>query len=509
MGGIAKHQRTEELHPANEANSEEKYLCPYGCDAPVSHVRSYIRDTPSGDNARVSPHFRFYDCEHGMQTERSASAGKSSGGGSGESPLHRRRKVQAMNTLLDVFETERYTTECYIGEKRCDAMVLLSDPHEQYGKGFVVEYQHKNEQKDIEAVERHYASHNFTTLWLWEDQFTFSGLVPDVDLFGGRVFKPWPQVVPDCEEWSGTANRHRLRAMIGAGTTTRVDATLKRSFTLPTEREYWHKRPWLKRFRFNMSNGEIAGEVPVDSYLKIIHNDLETHIPATIPPEYVDTKIYTGLNWDSIEPVTDSAARYRLRAAVGSGTTTRVDATLRMSFILQSEQEYWRQQPWRARFGFSAYNQHRMDDINCTAWRYQDEVADTSETSGSDAKLPPEYVDTKIYNQLDWDSIGLVAYPEVLASPPCQTRQVPVTIPQPAIDDLQVEEHANIRNAQLTKLEQLGRIRGKIRANPQITTHDLDAHFNWDRQTTEMRIRSLTRRGIISGSDSEGWIYNE
>jgi hypothetical protein len=240
MAGIAKHQRTEELHPANEANPHEKYLCPH-CDAPASHVRSHIRDTPSGDSTRVKAHFRFYDCEHGMQTERSASADNSSGGGSGESPLHDRRKVQAMNVLLDKFETERYATEFYIGKKRCDAVVLLTDPHEKYGKGFVVEYQHKNEQKDIEATERHYASHNFTTLWLWEDQFTFSGLVPDVDLFGGRVFKPWPQVVPDCEEWSGTANRHRLRAMIGAGTTTRVDATLKRSFVLMSEQEYWNQ----------------------------------------------------------------------------------------------------------------------------------------------------------------------------------------------------------------------------------------------------------------------------
>jgi len=406
MAGIAKHQQTEELHPANEANSHEKYLCPH-CDAPASHVRSHIRETPSGDSTRVSPHFRFYDCKHGMQTERSASAGNPSGGGSGESPLHRRRKVQAMNVLLDVFETERCETECYIGEKRCDAVVLLADPHEQYGKGFVVEYQHKNEQKDIEAVERHYASHNFTTLWLWEEQFTFSGLVPDVDLFGGRVFKPWPQVVPDCEEWSGTANRHRLRAMIGTGTTTRVDATLKMSFVLPTEREYWQ------------------------------------------------------------------------------------------------------QQPWQARFGFSAYNQYRMDDMNCMAWRYQGEVASTSETSGSDAQLPPEYTETKIYNQLNWESIESVGYPEVLKSPPCQKRRVPVTISQPAIDDLQLTEHTTIRNAQAMRIKQLGRIRGKIRAKPQITTRELATHFSWDHQTIEMRLRSLNRDGKISGSHSEGWIYTQ
>jgi hypothetical protein len=126
---------------------------------------------------------------------------------------------------------------------------------------------------------------------------------------------------------------------------------------------------------------------------------------ATLPPECIDTMIYNQLDWDSIEPVTNSGARHRLRAAVGPGTTTHVDARLNKSLILGTEREYWQQQPWPARFGFSTYNQFRMDDMNCMASRYQKEVARTSETSGSDAKLPPEYVDTLYYRNLDWDSI--------------------------------------------------------------------------------------------------------
>jgi hypothetical protein len=209
--------------------------------------------------------------------------------------------MQAMRALLDRFDYERYTTEEHIDGKRCDALVVLEDPHETYGDGFVVEYQHKNEQKDIEATERHYARNNLTTLWLWEDEFSFEGVVPDVDLFDGRVFTPWPQTVPTCDEWSGTAKTHRLRAAIGDGTTTRVEANIRLSFVLPSEQEYWKENAWIKRFRFNKWE-RTTGEVSAHAYFRSdqVRDDTDTEVPATLPPNCVDNIIYNNLDLQSL-----------------------------------------------------------------------------------------------------------------------------------------------------------------------------------------------------------------
>jgi hypothetical protein len=235
-----------------------------------------------------------------METERNAPADYS-GGGSGESNLHARRKMQAMRALLDRFDHERYTTEEYIDGKRCDALVVLEDPHETYGNGFVVEYQYKNEQKDIEATERHYARNNLTTLWLWEDEFSFEGVVPDVDLFDGRVFTPWPQTVPTCDEWSGiSSSRYRLQAMIGKGTTTRVDATLRGSFVMPSEQEYWQKTLWLARFSSSSINPNVdANVLMADDYLPDI-SEISGPVVAKLPPNCVDDIIYHHLNLRSL-----------------------------------------------------------------------------------------------------------------------------------------------------------------------------------------------------------------
>jgi|APHM01.1.fsa_nt_gi hypothetical protein len=399
MPAIAKHNQTDELHDVEVAKPREKYTCPHDCDGGAAYVRSHTRQK-NGDIERVNAHFRYYECEHGIQTEKQSASGTSDTGGSGgESPLHKRRKVQAKNALRRRFNVAHHTEEYYIGDKRCDAVVILEDPIETpdgFGKGFVVEYQHKNEQKDIESTERHYARHNFTTLWLWEENFTFEGAVPDVDLFGGRVFKPWPQTVPSCDEWTGTpANRYRLQCMIDNGSSTRVDATLKKSFTLPTEGEYWSSEPWYSRFRYDMSPFGIpipGTGITSDRYEDDVRDEIIQHSisgsDALLPPKCVDTIFYNRIDWDTIEPTTNSAKRYRIRAAIGSGTNTRVEATFKQSFILPSEQQYWADTTWRKRFTMRMHD--FSDNTPPIADVYEAEAQSMMEMSGTRATLPPE-----------------------------------------------------------------------------------------------------------------------
>jgi len=86
------------------------------------------------------------------------------------------------------------------------------------------------------------------------------------------------------------------------------------------------------------------------------------------------------------EVTSDTEKAYRLRAAIGSGTTTHVDARLNKSFVLPTEREYWRNNPWRARFTMrtSWTNGPVLSEI------HEREAANMTEQSGSPATLPPD-----------------------------------------------------------------------------------------------------------------------
>lgn len=294
-GCTAHHTESEEIHFVAQADPEADYSC-IDCEEPVEYVRGHNRKHPSGTVSTVSAHFRYSNCSHGTvdHTKRQGPSGGGGSGGGGESQLHKQRKRAALQEALQRFSSSDYDTEYTIGSKRADEVIIFEDPHEEYGKGLVIEYQHKNEGKDIPETEKHFARHEYTTVWLWEEQYNFSSQIPEIDLFGGRVYTPWPDAVPPQDDWNGLGHDTLKReswanAHENGLTTFEVPATVIRDWVVPSQQEYWDRRPWPDRF-----------DEP-DQFL---------------------------IGWDY----------------------AKVEATIPAEWIIPAQHEYWEQQPWDDRF---------------------------------------------------------------------------------------------------------------------------------------------------------------
>ncbi len=110
-------------------------------------------------------------------------------------------------------------------------------------------------------------------------------------------------------------------------------------------------------------------------------------------------------------------------------------------------------------------------------------------------------VEREEYNHRDCESMELNVVSLGSQKDECVSHDSAVSM-----DDSQSKEQSSMSDSQAMKIKQLGRIRGKIRANPQITTRELATHFSLDNQTIEKRLQSLNEDEKISGSQSEGWV---
>lgn len=346
MPVVAKNRDTGELVIIEDADPLANFVCP-DCDQTVAYVREHHRE---GVDDTVSAFFRYDNCPHlGSKTSESEHD-HSGGGGNAEDPIHRRRKWTALQVALNRFDHSQYSTEKYIGSKRADAVLEFDEPHEEYGRGLVIEYQHKNESKDIVKTERHFAEYEYTTLWLWEDQFKSLDGIPEVDLFGGRVFTPWPYAVPEQSDWSDLdhyiypESKYRTQAAIeNRSTTLRVEATTPHDWYWPTTAEYWWTHGWHAAFR--SPNGEYP--------------EREHRAQAAIPRR---------------------------------PSTLTVEATVPHDWYWPTTAEYWLDQGWDAAFR-QEQTEHPLD-------AYRDNA-----TVSIGCTLPPTVVDTLVYERLEMSSL--------------------------------------------------------------------------------------------------------
>ncbi|TKX52587.1 hypothetical protein EXE42_15965, partial [Halorubrum sp. SP3] len=158
------------------------------CEKPMYVVREHTRN----NGALVSRHFRH-----------NPGVDDSNCNLTGESDIHEKRKTIALSKALVEFEGNctEWGLEEQIGSKRADSFVRFKEPHPNYGHGLAIEYQHKNINKNRDESTQNYLDEGFTTVWLWDSQFTSDD---DVNLFGGKVVPVWPTAVPDRSEWGPT-----------------------------------------------------------------------------------------------------------------------------------------------------------------------------------------------------------------------------------------------------------------------------------------------------------------
>lgn len=273
MTWTATHAESGEIHFPKQADHTDSYEC-IDCGEPVQFVRSHERDPQGKSKHRVSAHFRRHQCACGSGdgSISGGGGGGEGGGGTGESELHKRRKRAALQEATERFPAAEYGTEQYIGQKRADAFIEFEDSHQEYGRGLVIEYQHKNENKDIEATQTHFAEHEYTTVWLWEAQFDFSSEIPSIDLFGGNVYTPWPDAVPQQEAWTGSREaEYVLQGLISDlpashGASTNI-VPIPEEFIIDRSVTIYRSQDWDELFEppdvSNLLVEGLVGELPV------------------------------------------------------------------------------------------------------------------------------------------------------------------------------------------------------------------------------------------------------
>lgn len=359
MPFVAIHADSGELNFTKQAEPEDDYLCAE-CEARAEYVRSHKREPNGASTYRVRSHFRRSNCDCGFGDGSAAhEGGGGGGGGAAESTIHKRRKLAAMHEATTRFDCSDFSTERYIGEKRADAVVVFEDPHEKYGKGLVIEYQHKNEGKDIEETQEHFARNEYTTVWLWEDQFSFPGEIPEIDLFGGEVYTPWPDAVPTVDRWSGLGLDHEKRekwerAYQDGLTNSSVPASFPRHFFLPTQKEFWRARSFEHIGEFMTgSSWENRFDPPEELLLDWNYSE----IPAKIPSEHFDQEaqsIYRELPWSDLFREPDGEYphnRHTVRGLVSELPTTEPpQPELVGKWYLPERADLWRETDWYSRF---------------------------------------------------------------------------------------------------------------------------------------------------------------
>lgn len=372
MAWVAKNADTGDIVMIEDADAEAEFSCP-DCDAPVSYVREHRRKSVEGT---VGPFFRFYDCAHAGVTPSESSGGGGGGGGPAESDIHKQRKWTALQEAIDEYGYSSYSTEKRIGSKRADAVLQFQEPHPEYGRGFVIEYQHKNESKDIPATEQHYARYEYTTLWLWESEFKSLTGVPEVDLFGGRVCTPFPYAVPEQSDWYGPGHfeqREKWReAHDNDLTDSEVPARIVKDWVLPTTREYWEGIGWEAAFR--SPDGEY------------------------------------------------NASEYRLQAAIPqTQTTITAEAELPHDWFWPTPREHWENKGWDAAFiqkqsegPLDSYRQNSEVTIKCS--------------------IPPNAVDGLIYERLRLDQLPANPLQDVSRG---DLTEIPVFVPPNAVEKIE------------------------------------------------------------------------
>jgi hypothetical protein len=108
-------------------------------------------------------------------------------------------KSIAMAKASDRWPDATVSWESEVSTRRADVLVTFLDSHERHGDGIAIECQHKNESKNIEAVNRDFLEKRHSVLWLYDEHFEKN----DVDLEAGNWNIWWAHQIPEHNKWKG------------------------------------------------------------------------------------------------------------------------------------------------------------------------------------------------------------------------------------------------------------------------------------------------------------------
>jgi predicted RNA-binding Zn-ribbon protein involved in translation (DUF1610 family) len=208
----------------------------------------------------------------------------------GEGDQHRKWKNFAAERLSEAFsDTASATVEKRLyaptSQTQCryaDAAIMFQGRDEQLGSGLAVEVQHKNRDKDTEAVTRDYLCQDVAVAWLDESDFSDTGCRLNESDFRARAReRPSPLYFhhefgglaqydcPFCEE---VVPMHHLVIAEMDETDVKVPATLPDKYFDVKAWSIWRRKKWSARFD------------PPEDYLS--QTDSEKRVDAHFPPNW-------------------------------------------------------------------------------------------------------------------------------------------------------------------------------------------------------------------------------
>jgi len=118
---------------------------------------------------------------------------KNGGDCGGESDIHRRMKTVACYKLQQVFPFADVDDEIQIGDRFADSGAIFPEPIKPFGKGLLVEAQHKNKGKNIGQVSQEYLEHGYSVFWAYQSDFDDH----EMEFAPHRARTVWPDALPD------------------------------------------------------------------------------------------------------------------------------------------------------------------------------------------------------------------------------------------------------------------------------------------------------------------------
>jgi len=162
-----------------DVDGDDDILCPL-CEEPL-----FLRRSHYNRGRFVSKHFVHHsgsDCP-------------------GESNLHAKLKTIAAMKLREIFESATVDHEHIIPgtDRVADVVATFSEELFPFGKGFIVEIQHKNDDKEFGSISGDYLQAGYSVYWAYQSDFEGH----DMTFAEHRVKKPWPHAVPIVEGLDG------------------------------------------------------------------------------------------------------------------------------------------------------------------------------------------------------------------------------------------------------------------------------------------------------------------
>jgi len=169
----------------DEVTKQDSLIC-LGCGDTL-HI---VVDHPRADGSHVARHFRH--------SPDSSVAAHCHGG---ESNTHKMMKYVATRKLYHDFPNCDVAREKAVPgtDRVADVLVDFGGESEKLGKGVIAECQHKNRDKDIEAVTQDYTQAGFSVYWLNSSHFSKDFRSVELPM----AATVWPHAVPIPYRWRG------------------------------------------------------------------------------------------------------------------------------------------------------------------------------------------------------------------------------------------------------------------------------------------------------------------